>query len=505
MADLVLAIVGVAIAAPRVAVSLAQCGDHLKNLVHKFTNAPETVRKIGVFGIDLHQGKLKVDLELAECIFSADDVDEALKDALEDMLTQLKLALVQAATILNSFFDKKGNVRRAYFTLLGDRKTTQALDALKTWQRDFECLIEIIDKKRRLVSGNLLLSRDRFRVIHKRDGLDLEQISGTNVFLADCEYMDREIQTFRCLIERKEMPPDVPIDEIKSIASILSTKLNTATSNLGILQCLGYREAQGLELVFRMPPNASQVSSLDTIISASTAEVNGGYPLEERTRLCRELCEAVLCVHSAGLVHKNIRPSAILLITPDHKDERSEETGFPGLASPFLMEWFMLRKTTALSSRRGASDWRDAIYRHPRRQGQQPEERYNIGHDIYSLGVVLLEICLWERFIQQSDQPTMGDKFVTRAVKLKIVNVTDSASIEKLTAPWAVQEVMVSLCKTDVAPRFGSAMVSLIEACLTCLEGGLNGLREEQFKASPALVAMKFREMFMKNLPSTNV
>lgn len=56
----------------------------------------------------------------------------------------------------------------------------------------------------------------------------------------------------------------------------------------------------------------------------------------------------------------------------------------------------MLRKASDLTSLRGEISWLKDIYRHPYRQGLQPQERYNIGHDIYSLGVCLLEIGLWE-------------------------------------------------------------------------------------------------------------
>src|SRR5271168_4116142 len=37
--------------------------------------------------------------------------------------------------------------------------------------------------------------------------------------------------------------------------------------------------------------------------------------------------------------------------------------------------------------------------RHPTRQGTHPEVDYQMQHDIYSLGVVLLEIGLWTSFV----------------------------------------------------------------------------------------------------------
>lgn len=43
--------------------------------------------------------------------------------------------------------------------------------------------------------------------------------------------------------------------------------------------------------------------------------------------------------------------------------------------------------------------WHRTLYQHPRRQGAFPEDRYSIEHDMYSLGVCLLEIGLWTSFV----------------------------------------------------------------------------------------------------------
>lgn len=154
MAELVIGIVGLAVTDPGVVVAFAQCGELLKNLATKFTNAPGPIQEIGAFGHGLHQGKLKLDLELAEWAFSIENLDTVLKDAVEDSLDQLRVALMEAASTLDGFFDKKGDVRRTYFALFGERKAARALNRLRRWQGDFESIIDLIDKKRRLVPDN---------------------------------------------------------------------------------------------------------------------------------------------------------------------------------------------------------------------------------------------------------------------------------------------------------------------------------------------------------------
>lgn len=48
----------------------------------------------------------------------------------------------------------------------------------------------------------------------------------------------------------------------------------------------------------------------------------------------------------------------------------------------------------------GDLEWERNLYRHPVRQGLWSEEAFIMQHDIYSLGVCLIEIALWQSFIQ---------------------------------------------------------------------------------------------------------
>lgn len=491
----VLAIVGFAVAVPGVAISFSQCGDYLQSLVRKFRQAPETIQKIGLFGHDLSQGKLKMDLELAGWVFSQEDIDVLIKDTVEDSLKELQSTLAEAAVMLNSFFDTKGNVRRTYFVLVGERRAARVMSELKRWQSDFDGIIDLIDKRKRLVPNDLLLSRAKLRIIHKADGQDYAPISRSALVIADCEYMDTDVHEMKVVIERKVREEEADPDEVNAVANILAARLNPRNSSRGILQCLGYRQLPHFELVFRMPDNATSIQTLQTVIAESEPAAYGRYPLEERLRLCRQLCEAVLSVHSSGLVHKNIRSNTVVLI-----EQASTSQGQPNntiqtrLGSPFLTDWFMLRKATDLSSRRGANDWKEDIYRHPRRQGRQPEERYNMGHDIYSLGVVLLEIVLWESFIQPTQTPPICGRYLSTAVKHKYVRPDESDSIDKLTMPLVTQNVMIALANEEVASRMGSALADFISSSLKCLDGGLHDLKENDFKASPTMVALRFRE-----------
>lgn len=303
--------------------------------------------------------------------------------------------------------------------------------------------------------------------------------------------MDNGIRKIKVLIEQKVMPEDVGHEELKAVASILASKLCTNTARQGILQCLGYRDKKNFELIFELPEQLRTVQTLSATILGSRANMYGGYPLQERITLGRELCEAVLCVYTSGLVHKNIRPDTVLLV-----QKATDPQG--ALGSAYLTDWFMMRKATGLSSRRGSNSWTEDFYRHPRRQGRQPEDRYNMGHDMYSLGVLLIEISLWEPFVQLSRNPPVSEMYQTRATELNLVRANEPILIEKLTMPLVVYKIMINLAETEVASRMGTPFATFVLGCLQCLDDGVNGLKEHDFRKSSTMTAIKFREMIVQ-------
>jgi len=172
----------------------------------------------------------------------------------------------------------------------------------------------------------------------------------------------------------------------------------------GLLKCLGYHDIPSMPyLVFEVPEELGNPSTLRGTMGKtpiSTDEPGGGHALESRFRLAHQISESVLSVHATGFVHKNIRPETILLIRRLPNTSPISMHSLAGVR-PYLTYWTMMRKENGLSNGglgiiRVQDSWEKDIYRHPHRQGTELQERYNIGHDIYSLGVCLLEIGLWE-------------------------------------------------------------------------------------------------------------
>lgn len=489
-----LGIAGLVLAIPGVILHCIQCGEYLYNLTNKFKSASESVRQIRAFSYELSHGRLKVSLELTEKVDIDPELDEHLKNAVRASLQQLQIALATVKSTLETFLDKDGKIRRMYFAFRGERKIQHELNELRQWQREFEGLIDLIYKRRALARHDLRLTRATFRIIHRAEEPEYRPIPGTQMVLAEGEYSTGRPEQVSVLIERSEqIMAGSTSEDIRQIPSILAMHLHTGTSSRGILHCLGYRDANGMELVFRLPALTKRVRTLRTVIESPTARIYGGYALEERLRLCRSLSEAVLSVHSSGLVHKNIRSNTVVFI--EHGDESDGRAREGHLGSPFLTEWSMMRKVSDLSSRRGSDDWKDDIYRHPRRQGRQPEERYNMGHDLYSLAVILLEFVLWEPFVNMDLHPPISRAFNEKAQILGNLRAEDCTSIDKLTSPLLKHKVMKALADEEVAPRMGTRLAVFISACLNCFDGGFPSITEQDFRERPDATALQFAEM----------
>lgn len=185
----------------------------------------------------------------------------------------------------------------------------------------------------------------------------------------------------------------------------------------------------------------------------------------------KALSEAVLSVHSARSVHKSIRPETILVFEKRDKDE-TQCNGETIHCVPILTGWSMSRKTDELSSRVGEDDWMKNIYRHPQRQGLQLEKRYHMGHDLYSLGICLLELGLWEPLIVvENDQPPkMSDRYCDMALRTERIDPREVSVLKQLVKPAVAQEVMTSMAEHDLGQEMGKGYSQVVLACFQYVE-----------------------------------
>ncbi len=210
--------------------------------------------------------------------------------------------------------------------------------------------------------------------------------------------------------------------------------------------------------LFRLPESHSHLESLRGRLLDGAHRAH--HSLSERFALARQMATAVCYVHLYGFVHKNIRPETILLCHPSRNVE--------GLAGEIvtLVGFDVLRDAEGKTSRIGDNDWEKNLYRHPQRQGLSLQFDYEMRHDIYSLGVCLLEIGLWESFVDygaNSSVPVLGRGLA--------VSGGDMSGPDLLKDPEWAKDYLLSLARGPPLRRqMGTVYGRVVETCLTCLD-----------------------------------
>ncbi|EEU39135.1 uncharacterized protein NECHADRAFT_15666, partial [Fusarium vanettenii 77-13-4] len=244
----------------------------------------------------------------------------------------------------------------------------------------------------------------------------------------------------------------------KNIRNLARRLQHNEPQTFGLLCCKGFvAEKLGPNLgkftiVSRMPPGLPSAQSLRQRL------LQGSKPstLSRRFSIAQELAKSVSYIHVFSFVHKNIRPETILDFDTEGKDG----------ASVFLLGFEDFRQEDGRTRRRGDDALERNLYRHPSRQGIVLKEGFLMQHDIYSLGVCLLEIGLWQSFVnyEAGENKTLSP----------IIGVSSDASHDEAAAflLTSVKDRFVKLAQTELRECMGTRYSEIVETCLTCLDPG---------------------------------
>jgi Prion-inhibition and propagation len=184
---------------------------------------------------------------------------------------------------------------------------------------------------------------------------------------------------------------------IEALVAMLKEK--PRSDSFRILDCIGYFEDNSdtrFGITFRLPNDydprrdPAPMSLSETMTKHST---NIPY-LGERFRLAYILAQSVHAMLAIGWLHKGISPHNILFF----RKHPGPSTGPISLETPYFTGFALSRRDDpAEDSSRTAAAREMAIYRHPDVAGLDggPIARYRAIYDIYSLGIILLEIGAW--------------------------------------------------------------------------------------------------------------
>lgn len=244
---------------------------------------------------------------------------------------------------------------------------------------------------------------------------------------------------------------DIQTRDVRDLATRLS---NVDPKVFNILKCRGVIRSldtsgnpPGFNVVFDTPTDTTQrPQSLRYHLTQQTS-----HSLTHRFDFARQIANSVSFVHTLGFVHKNVRPEN--LIEFDSSASR--------LGSLYLLGFEQVRSADGKTYRQGDSTWTKDLYRHPSRQGIVPSEDYRMQHDIYSLGVCLLEIGLWESFLLYDDEGKS-------AVNAKVLDLAIKDDV--MRSPAAVKDHLVQLAEMSLPSCMGDAYRSIVINCLTCLD-----------------------------------
>lgn len=213
------------------------------------------------------------------------------------------------------------------------------------------------------------------------------------------------------LIRRKASEKIYAVDTITCNASWDLPRLRTDTEGLakkltredagmfGLLPCKGVikrrssetKRLSSMSLAFQLPHK-------DICVPPTSLRYHllqeRRFSLNRILDIAKQLARAVSFIHTFDFVHKNIRPETIIIL-PDHGSDPPCEFG-----SAYLLGFDSFRNVNFHTLKIGDDAWERNLYRHPTRQGIQAQQAYIMQHDVYSLGVCLLELGLWDTFVE---------------------------------------------------------------------------------------------------------
>ncbi|KAI2463466.1 hypothetical protein F4781DRAFT_416524 [Annulohypoxylon bovei var. microspora] len=362
----------------------------------------------------------------------------------------------------------------------------EAIDALETWQRisdpSWFLILKIsdswIDDTLTNTSGvtKYIPSASAIRVGSRKassmnndstrlalPATDLNQMTTNQIIFSDVKIAAsvRSDKTITYILDRiGSTETGLEVNTKRNIRDLARRLQHDEPQTFGLLACKGFVEENtnpfifetptDFTLIFRTPPRSTDPRSL-------RGHLLYGRPnsLSQRFSIAQQLAKSVTYVHVFGFVHKNVRPENII--------EFSEQ-GNENL-SVFLVGFKDLRREEGRTQRYGDDTPEKNLYRHPTRQGIIPGSEFIMQHDIYSLGICLLEIGLWQSFVQydvQNQNPRLSAMF----------GVAYNAPMEQVARFLLIsaKEWFVELARSKLRECMGTRYSEIVETCLTCLD-----------------------------------
>ena len=199
------------------------------------------------------------------------------------------------------------------------------------------------------------------------------------------------------------------IVEWKDIADHLEPRLKHRVANVAAflaemshpsfhtLRCTGYIKASTGRYAYLFDPPLTvtakfKLKSLTELLLQSSSHPS----LDKRIEIGVAIAETVLQLHTAGLLHKGIRPDNVFFFYTGLENSPKNEV----IGEAYLGGYEFARVDNPLETTEDPSaSTLDRLYRHPESLGYD-RVSYNKAFDLHSLGCLLIELGLWQPLSQ---------------------------------------------------------------------------------------------------------
>jgi hypothetical protein len=111
--------------------------------------------------------------------------------------------------------------------------------------------------------------------------------------------------------------------------------------------------------------------------------------------------------------------------------------------------------------------------RYPTRQGLLSEEAYKMQHDIYSVGIILLEIGLWTSFVGYEVSHNEDDPVAVPNLDAIRISMADGVKSSAKQA-FEYKHTFEDLAENQLPMIMGRKYTDVVLSCLRCLDGTEN-------------------------------